>query len=61
MREVLILAVQAHVYKHPGYQGQHEPQQPSTYVPHHAAIAPAEAQIKDYLTAIARSKVRPRG
>ena len=51
------LAWQAVVYKHPGYPANKEAAAPGVYVPHHAAVAAAEAQIRDYLTAVAHSRI----
>ena len=54
LRQALLQAVQ---YKHPGYPANPDVLQPDAYTPHHAAVAAADAQIKDYLTAIAQSRV----
>ena len=51
------MAWQAVLYKHPGYPANKEAVAPGVYVPHHAAVAAAEAQIRDYLTAVAHSRI----
>ena len=51
------MAWQAVVYKHPGYPANEAAVAPALYMPHHAAVAAAEAQIHAYLRAISQSRV----